>query len=175
MVFAVREGWDVAQVFWLFWVQSVCIGITYLLEVLLSSPSSIRLGILDRFANAVQNIGAAALFLLYYGGFHLVYALTLSQLGLSMSDWVDQPLLLIAIVLFLLSHLASFASRRIRKQSLNDGGIGPIARILPMHLGLVLGALFGGTGMILVMMGIKTLFDLAMEVLSEREKGERAI
>lgn len=160
MSMAVVQEWDVAQVFWVFWCESVAIGVSYLLEGIFGSAPTPSFGVLDRVGRFLENLGSAFVFMLFYGGFHLAYALVLMEWGFAVPTFREEPETVLVIAVLCATPILGYVLRRARVRVREEAGLGPIERIVPMHLGLVLGAAAGGSGMIVVMMFMKAMFEI---------------
>lgn len=170
---ALIQQWDFSMVIWAYWFQSVIIGLFQWKKILdLKTFSTKGFTINHRAvkATAYTKHYTAWFFLFHYGFFHFVYALFLFT-------GVGRPhlrALLPIIAVFLLNHLFSYMKNR-RQDSTQKQNIGkmmsrPYARIVPMHLIIMLGAVFTkGPVALVVFLLLKTASDVAMH-LSEHKK-----
>ncbi len=174
IVLAIIGNWDVLSVLWIYWFQSVIIGI---------------FNVPKMFVVAVRNhgpkgIGIAApislFFIFHYGMFHLVYAIFLGVFtmmrgeiaGLGATTAQTDPYLLgIAVLIFAANHLFSFLYnfRKDKKTSLAQVMFFPYARIFPMHLTIIFGGMFlvlgtGSAFVLVLFIALKTIVDVAMHI-----------
>lgn len=177
---ALWEQWEAAWVLWTYWGQSLIIGVFSFLRILK----------LQRFTTAGLKINrkpvpptpqakrqAAFFFLSHYSVFHVSYAaFLLAQAPLRRGDvWP----LLVCQAAFLANHAFSFRynleADRARTRSLAGVMLLPYARILPMHLTILIG--FGwmqqtgfSTELLLLFLGLKTAADLLAHVAEHAGK-----
>ncbi|MDD1653306.1 MAG: DUF6498-containing protein [Methanomicrobiales archaeon] len=188
IVLALMQGWDFATVFLIYWTQSVIIGFFTVIQILAfpeggawgASPESrMTVGSHSFFTagpvTPLKKLALAGFFTLHYGVFHLVY------LGFILIFWFvlgsdpqALPDLLLASAIFFLNHLYSFLFYRGKEETegltVMDVFSRPYARIIPMHLTIVLGVfamvMFGVSGqdpgriLVLTFLVLKTLADL---------------
>lgn len=169
LFFAVYDGWDFATLVWVFWTQSVIIGIFNVFKIL-DLKNFVTTGFTSNGAQlpATTNTkrGTAIFFALHYGFFHFVYLIFLLVM-LAGSDSVDWRNIFLGVLIFLVNHAVSFLVNResdsARKQNLGNVMFSPYSRIIPMHLTLVFGFLSspGAIGMVIFLV-IKTVVDLFM-------------
>ncbi|WP_456374998.1 DUF6498-containing protein [Thiolapillus sp.] len=168
IVMAVMQDWSLLLVMWVYWCQSVIIGLF----------NFWRMMTLKRFSTKGVSSGDGPVlptqktkremswfFLVHYGLFHAVYLVFLfSGIGGDQPEFFAPGPLLI-ILLFLINHAWSFFYNR-RREAESVPNIGtlmflPYARILPMHLTLVFGGVFiSGKFWLVVFLLLKTLADL---------------
>jgi Family of unknown function (DUF6498) len=183
LVLALALKWPLATLLWPFWLQSVVIGYF----------SRKRMLALRDFTTAGMTMGSrreavpedetglrrvANFFTLHYGFFHLIYAVFLWAMrpALTPLDWAG---MLTSAVGFILAHRHSY-QRNVeedlkQKQSLTKLMLLPYARIIPMHLSLLVGSwliqsrstLLAGFALILFTL-LKTAADLTMHYFEHR-------
>ena len=167
-----------------YWIQSVVIGVTHV----------IRISRLQRFATdgfrmnneAVKEEphvpGQVALFFtLHYGFFHLGYLLFITTPGHSSSAGQFAPPYVYAILaaIFAANHAYSLG-HNIRRDALGKPNIGtlmllPYARIIPMHLTIVVGAAFIGGPVAFFFFGfLKIAADVIMHVVEHHVLGRNS-
>lgn len=174
---ALWQGWDPRYLMLVYWAQSVVIGVSNVFRMLA----------LDRFSTenfrvngrAVEPTPAtkrqtAAFFAMHYGLFHALYLAFLVSEG-------DGPALIdgwfgLCAVLFAANHLYSHRYNVAidRRGTPNIGTLmfTPYLRIVPMHLTLIFGGLFGGFGLVLFV-AMKTLADVAMHLVEHQQLRKR--
>jgi hypothetical protein len=174
--FATIEGWDLGPLLWIYWCQSVIIGIFNFIRILtLNQFSTENFKVNERQPAPTRATlrSTAFFFLVHYGIFHVCYLLFL------MSDLGRRPPQLWPAVLcvgtFFANHLLSFFHnfRRDRARVPNLGTVMffPYARILPMHLTIIFGAFAAyQTGAVILFLALKTVADLIMHSIEHREE-----
>lgn len=183
--FAVQEGWNLSVLMWIYWFQSVTIGIFNFLRILKLEEFSTE-GVLinnkpvDPTASTKRTI--AFFFLFHYGFFHLVYFFFLSAdavlaLFSPSANPKDAYYILLSALLFFANHLLSFIYNRPRdskKQNIGTLMFYPYARVLPMHIIITLAGIFGAL-MLPFFLLLKTCSDAIMHVMERKiRQGEQA-
>jgi hypothetical protein len=166
---AVLQNWDLIAVMRVYWFQSVAIGFTNFLRIRRLREFSTEGFTINGLPVEPTQRGknrTARFFLLHYGGFHLGYFLFLFLQGSSLTDLMYT---LPVALLFVGNHLYSYS--RNRPTDTGRPNIGtlmfyPYARIVPMHLTLVLG--FFISSPLLFFLLLKTLADAIMHVVEHR-------
>lgn len=149
IIFALLEGWDLNNVLWIYWFQSLIIGYFNYKRILkLENFTTENLRMNDQPVSPTENSKKqiANFFLMHYGLFHLGYLLFLmsnfsfsfkgSYLGFS---FIIAILSFVAsIITFYFNHKTSFEFnyQEDLKSKINIGTLMfiPYARIIPMHL-----------------------------------------
>ena len=181
ILLAVTQNWNVLALMWVDWFQSIVIGFFNFLRIRqLKEFSTEGLTINGHPAEPTQERKnyVARFFLLHYGMFHLVYFIFLLVFSLTgMLSSVDENALnsadlkyiLPTALLFLGNHVFSYFYNRPRdtgRQNIGTLMFYPYARIVPMHLTIILGVFLGG-GLLLFLL-LKTLADVVMHVVEHR-------
>lgn len=178
IAFALALKWDIRDVMWIYWGQSIIIGFFAFLRILdLKQFSTEGYRVNDRPVEPTRQTqrSSAWFFLFHYGFFHFVYLVFL--LGLMTPD-SSMPFLGIGLCLlaFLLSHAFSFWHNRQRDRN-RAPKIGcimffPYGRIIPMHFTIILGGWFGpeSTGAPLIFLFLKTLADVIMHMAEHADR-----
>lgn len=148
-----------------YWIQSVIIGLFQFAKILdLKDFSTKNFYINDRAVEPTPETKrtTAFFFLFHYGFFHFVYLIFIA--AEAQGRFLVIPGLFASTTILFLNHLLSFVSNRTadRKRAPNIGQMmfTPYARIIPMHLTIILGATAGFP--ILLFLGLKTLADVVM-------------
>lgn len=171
---AVWQSWDFSTLIWVYWFQSVVIGVFVFIKILkLKNFSTKNFYINHRPVKPTKEtkVFTAFFFLVHYGIFHLAYLMFLSgSVALVGSQFL---MVLFAGAVFFVNHLFSFRRNFEhdvnKKQNIGIVMFRPYARIIPMHLIIVSGAFFAGTGFALVFfLVLKTIADVVMHVLEHR-------
>lgn len=143
---AVVFGWSLLTILWIYWLQSVIIGIFTIPKFFLAKFETGNKG--ANFVVIFFQIFLAVFFTIHYFGFHLGYAMFLLAFSAIASSGAAAAGLLqganiLAVLfsgaVFFINHLYSMRYNYIVKKSnnpleLRDTFTGPYARILPMHL-----------------------------------------
>ncbi|MBU7016349.1 MAG: hypothetical protein HXS44_02475 [Theionarchaea archaeon] len=166
--FALSENWSLLTIMIVYWVQSVIIGIFNFLRIMsLKEFSTENFYINDKQVQPTEKAkrSTAYFFVLHYGFFHLIYGLFLLMNAKDISIFF----VLSGGSIFFVDHLFSFRYNRKRdeKKKRNIGTLMffPYARIIPMHLVIVLyGAFLSGKGPLIVFLGLKTAADAIMHI-----------
>lgn len=164
---AITQNWELGQLLWVYWAQSVIIGIINVIRMLTLKEFSTKGMRMN--GNAVPETTAAKMqvaffFTIHYGFFHAIYAAFLWQrLPLTDIDTLGSIGLAIAISAFVGSHSYSFLhnlSRDFKEQKPNLGTIMfyPYLRIIPMHLTIIFGGMIESLGLMIFMV-LKTFAD----------------
>jgi hypothetical protein len=160
---------------WIYWFQSITIGFFNFIRILqLKEFSTEGFKINGQPALPTQGTktNTAFFFLFHYGFFHLGYLVFLlsgtftGTYGRSINSMELKSILLAALVFFL-NHLFSYFYNRPRdtkKQNIGALMFYPYARILPMHLTIVLGRNYGSDLLPLFLI-LKTFSDILMHIV----------
>ncbi len=173
IAFAVVQGWQLADVIWIYWAQSSIIGFFTVRRILglkqFSSEGFVSNG--KPVPESLQGRRDTAFgFSIIFGGFQLGF-LAFLWIGMRPGSWMTVAGLLLGAVLFYFNHLSSYRRHHEadRSRRPNIGGIVlfPVIRILPMHLTLILAGLLGGfttTLTTVLFLLLKTIADVAMHL-----------
>ncbi|MEL7027840.1 MAG: DUF6498-containing protein, partial [Pseudomonadota bacterium] len=103
---AIADGWTLNDIMWVYWGQSIVIGVMNVARILTTRAPGVQTG---------QRIGTAVFFTVHYGIFHAVYAAFLSSASPPAALLQDGAWMLgAAVVGFLASHLFSFQHNKSR-------------------------------------------------------------
>lgn len=173
---AVAQHWSVTPLMWVYWGQSVVIGIANVIRMLdlreFSTDGFKMNGCAVQPTRAAQR-QTATFFAFHYGFFHLGYAIFLAAGAVGgKAAASDVPWMLVSVVSFACAHGFSLAinqGRDFRQKSPNIGTLMfyPYLRIIPMHLAIILGATVHGLALPLFI-GLKTLADVGMHAIERR-------
>lgn len=184
LVIALVEDWSIAPLLFIYWGQSVVIGGFHIKRILnLDEFTTAGLKMNGRPVEATSQSKRqiAAFFAMHYGFFHLVYFVFVvtginSDGGLDPRAWWA---LVGGAAIFAVNHFFSYLQNR-DLDSQGKPNIGtmlflPYARILPMHLLIVMGAAFGGgsRAVLTIFIVLKTLADAIMHVVEHRALRKR--
>ncbi|MFA6170780.1 MAG: DUF6498-containing protein [Candidatus Margulisiibacteriota bacterium] len=167
---AVKFNWSLIELMWIYWSQSVIIGAINVIKMRRLEKATGR-------SSWFFMGDTSSFFLMHYGFFHLIYLLFLSiftlagETPLSNGAPVQWGWVFITILVFLANHIFSYLYNQERDQSkanLDRLFMFPYARIIPMHLTLILGAAMDvilpgvAHAPILLFLSLKTIADLVM-------------
>ncbi len=189
IVLALVEKWDFVFIVFLFWAQSVIIGIFQFLKILnleKFSTKNFKINGMSVSPSKVVKVFTAFFFLFHYGFFHLGYLIflvvgfiggktegvissnSLATINFSF-DSTTVASLFVAVLFFFLNHLFSFLKNREedKKKVKNIGAVMffPYARIIPMHLMIVFGFFFFNNSFaVVIFLLLKTVADVLMHI-----------
>jgi hypothetical protein len=157
IVLAILGNWDLATVMFIYWAQSIIIGIFTVISLLgadtaalgadLQKPIDERGGsekISTRFVWFYKCM-LAGFFTLHYGLFHWGYYAFIVESGIFGTVNFADPNLWLSCGLFFANHLYSHISYRHKEPKdssyVNEQFFTPYRRIIPMHLTLIFGSI----------------------------------
>jgi len=177
ILLAIIFEWRLFELIWVYWAQSIIIGFynwRRMRSLRNFSTKGLRMNnnSVPETEQGKKNI--TNFFMAHYGLFHLVYFIFLLS-GDSLEISVLQLSgFIISIFLFIYNHHYSYRYN-LELDTKGKPNIGammfiPYARIIPMHVIIILGAQFSGTTMmsVVLFLSLKTLADLAMHVVEHR-------
>lgn len=173
-ILAVTQNWNLLGLMWVYWFQNLVIGFFHFRRILRLREFSTKGFTMNRRPvepTEETKHRVARFFLGHYGGFHFCYFIFLllfSQSGgLSSADLIY---IIPTALLFLGNHIYSYRYNGPRdiigRQNIGTIMMYPYARIVPMHLTLILGFVFS-RGLLLFLL-LKTLADVIMHVVEHR-------
>ena len=176
LIMAVVLDWTLGSLLWPYWLQSLVIGFFARHRILaLQRFSTEGFLVNDRpvLPTPETKRSTANFFALHYGFFHLVYTVFLIAMATPRAQ--DLPFFTVALVGFILSHQRSFREH-VAQDLAGTPNIGtlmflPYARIVPMHLVIVAGAVWAGRASTLALVAfvaLKTVADLTMHTVEHR-------
>ena len=191
IILALAEGWSLATVIFIYWAQSVIIGVFTVATILsldigavtvrttASGPAAVAVP--AKFARYGTWV-LAGFFAFHYGIFHFGYLAFIGAFAFFAGPppWT-QPAVLLTCGVFVANHLYSFLYHRMRDPyapvtagTVKEIFVAPYARIIPMHITIIAGGFatiilgavgFDATPLILVLfLGLKTYVDVRMHV-----------
>lgn len=178
LAMALAGNWNAGTLMWVYWGQSVIIGLFNFLRMLSLRQFSTE-GLTSNgrpvMPTRVEQIVTAFFFLFHYGGFHLVYMVFL--VGLAGKGLVNLEAMGFCLAAFLVNHAFSYRynleSDRRNKRNIGVLMFFPYARILPMHLTIIFGsALPWNRAVLLLFLSLKTAADLIMHVVEHAALNE---
>jgi hypothetical protein len=172
IAWARKEGWPLAIIMWIYWGQSVFIGIFWFFKIL-----TLKEFTTEGFYSDGQQVKTtkkarnetAVFFLIHYGFFHFVYLLILG------GEFKSVPIfqiLLLAGIFFLYQAFSFFYSRKWEAKKKPNIGLMmlfPYARIIPMHLTMCIAlSEWGQKQTLALFLSLKLLADLIMHMVERR-------
>jgi len=173
IVVALVQDWDLNELMWIYWGQSLIIGYFNVQRILGLEKFSTQGFRINNHAVAPTRRTqreTATFFALHYGLFHLVYGVFLVG-DSAPGDSATLVMVLVCTGAFYLNHRYSFRYHRARDRARvpNIGSIMffPYLRIIPMHLTIIFGHALAGQGhfSLLLFLLLKTAADLAMHLV----------
>jgi hypothetical protein len=179
-----------------YWTQSVVIGLFNARRIAaLREFRTAGLKINGRVVEATPSVQRQTwvFFLIHYGFFHFIYLMfmgvfsTMARSGGAFSGFgsptgYSSVWLLVTAVGYLVSegreHAADRAADDANPPNIGNLMFAPYVRIIPMHLTIIVGALIGGWGAVLLFGTLKTMADVAMlkveRQIFEKERAKNA-
>ena len=169
---AVLNQWAIEDVVWVFWFQSVIIGIFQALKMIqLQHFRTDGLTLNGQSVDPTEKTKRSVVlfFLCHYGAFHGGYCLFL-WMQFQHIPWASISGL---IAVFFVNHLFSYISNKRNDYKQYAPNIGhmmffPYIRIIPMHLSFFFVSASGGVGSLMVFLLLKTGADVLMHIVEHR-------
>ena len=173
---ALFEHWPALPVLWVYWGQSVMIGVVNVIRIMCLKEFST-----EGFTSGDKPVpetsqgkrSTAGFFAVHYGFFHLIYALFLSSgmLGGQMSGWMPATVLLNVAIFGAVYGFPLWKTHghdlRSKRPNLGALMFYPYLRILPMHLTIILGSTFPQGALPLFIL-LKTGSDVALHIVERK-------
>jgi hypothetical protein len=174
---AVYQKWNPGTVMWIYWGQSVIIGVFNVVRMwTLQNFTTDGLKVNDHPVDPTTGTKryVAIFFMVHYGFFHLVYAIFLASMAKVSPQ--DVAPILVCVAGFLVNHWFSYdynkESDSTRKINLGTLMFFPYARIIPLHITIITGLMLSKTTWALVLfLSLKTVADLIMHAVEHRAFG----
>lgn len=179
MLFAVAQNWSVTDVMWVYWSQSVIIGLfTYrrIMDLRHFTTKGMKVNNAPVEPTEAAKRETAHFFLVHYGFFHLVYFVFLWTLMTPVSVFSAVGMAACALS-FLINHWFSYKRNKESdmNRTMNLGTIfmTPYLRIIPMHLTIIIGGIFmvseeTSVLALLLFLVLKTFADVIMHIVDHR-------
>jgi hypothetical protein len=168
LLFAVFDNWSIAPILFIFWFESVVIGVFTFFRLLFFDH-----GVDFKVSDLVKNF-TAFFFIFHYGMFHFVYLIFIIAFAFVFSGFSNDGVLFFFNPLFLISLIIIICNKAFSEiynagdyvKSFNQTMIEPYARIIPMHLTLIFGSfvmiIFGSPiFMLILFLILKTGLDIS--------------
>jgi len=176
LAIAWRYGMSLRDLMTVYWIQSLVIGATNAVRLVGIGWQEWRHVPWREWELGENPLGQKTLYALFfvahYGIFHLVYAIGIDGIPGALAS--DDAYLACAAV-FALNHGYSLILN-LRRDAVYRPKAGvvmvlPYARIIPMHLTLILGVHYAGAAAFFFFAGLKILADIAMHLVERRVLG----
>lgn len=174
---AVQEQWNIHEIMWTYWMQSVIIGAinAYRLATLKEfSVDGVKMNGRPMPESPATRRKIAGFFIVHYGIFHLVYmGFLLEDSRHIETSMINTGSIALAVLSFFMAHIYSYRRNHLKDFKERKPNIGqlmgyPYIRIFPMHMIIILGGLLGNTTHLVAFMAMKTIADGTMH-LAERK------
>lgn len=169
---AIVQRWDVSTVLWVYWMQSIIIGFFQFLRILSLkkfSTENFTINNKPTLPTSQTKVFTAFFFAFHYSFFHFIYAIFLFNLFTNKA--LDFTYLFLGGLIFFLNHTFSYVHNKIideqKTQNIGQLMFSPYARIVPMHLIIIFGAILGQSTLIVFLL-LKTLIDLLMHTIKHK-------
>jgi len=183
IVFAIIGNWTIAPVLFVYWFQSVVIGVFIFLR-LLTTDFGANIKFVSKYGAKNLQIVLAFFFMIHYGLFHLGYLVFILIFAFIFQPgytgeifFLLDPLFLISLIVIFINHAFSekYNSGDYLGKSAPEIMFSPYGRIIPMHLTLIFGTflmfLFQNQIIMLVLFLIlKTIFDIKGHIAKHKNK-----
>ena len=183
IISAVFNKWPLGDIIWVYWCQSVIIGIFWFLKMLTLRDFSVEgVQVNDRpvEATADTKVGMSVFFLFHYGFFHFIYFFFLNR---EFKPESIIQMLLLACVFFVYQGFSFFYNYKWQegeKPNIGKLMFFPYARIIPIHLTIIFGGvlrekfgLFDSNPALLLFMLLKTFADVIMHIVENTGFGDK--
>ena len=161
IIIALALHWNIRDVMWVYWAQSVIIGSITIFRILL-----------------MKHVFAAGFFLVHYGMFHLGYFFFLYYFN----DFNEQSTaavpvagIVVCSLIFLVNHIFSswhnWKRDMVRKPDPGRMMLIPYIRVIPMHITIVFGSNYAtSTKTLALFLVLKTIMDVIMHLVEHRPR-----
>jgi hypothetical protein len=178
IILALWQDWNLMMLMSVYWAQSVIIGgFSFWRMRGLKKFSTDGLKMNGSYVKPTDKTrrSVSRFFLMHYGFFHLIYLIFLLPKAVNAASSLGVQVM---VVVFFLNHLYSFFHNRKKDESCvpNIGTLMflPYARIIPMHLTIILGAAIGSAGLVFFLI-LKTVADMIMHVVEHQRCKEKLV
>ena len=168
--FAIVEEWNIMDVMWIYWAQSLMIGFFNFLHILDLKDFSTEGYDKARILGKMSMKGQMALFFFFHWGLlHIIFLAFLLYIWRVFPS-LSPPMLALCIIVFLTTHAAAYWMNRHRdvnrKPNIGDVVFHPYARVLPMWVILAPGIYYaeGSLTTLVLFLALKTVADMIMHV-----------
>lgn len=158
IVLAVINNWDFSKIIWVYWMQSVFIGLITFFKIFSIKSLDIRNIQNQKIDSFLANIFLSLFFLAHYGFFHYIYRVFLIE-EIGFPGW---EFIITNSALFFVNHLFSFIYNKNNYQDKVDIAeifYKPYTRTIPLHLTIIL---CGLVNMVFIPLGISFLNSILL-------------
>ncbi len=174
LILALWQHWSLPSLLWTYWFQSVIIGIFQYKKIMNLkefSTEGFTANGQQVLANEQGKKKTAHFFAIHYGFFHFVYMVFLFPLVLKV-EWLS---VIPGAIAFFLNHRQSYHVHQGEPKGRPNIGtmmFFPYARILPMHIIIIVGGIFASQSVVALVMFmlLKTGGDVVMHIIEHRSK-----
>jgi putative flippase GtrA len=173
IIIAVVQRWSLSELIWIYWGQSLIIGYFHRQRILALKEfctNGFSMNGKPMEATPENQRKSADFFILHYGAFHLFFLVFMLIFHRSIAP-ADLIGIVIGIIVFGFNHRYSF-QQNLEKDSSRKPKIEilmffPYARIVPMHIIIIIGTLFLEqiSGVLLFFLLLKTGSDIVMHMV----------
>lgn len=174
---AMIQDWSIHEILWVYWGQSVIIGIINVIRMLSLKEFSTK-NFKSNGSRPPENESTkkstAAFFALHYGFFHFGYFMFLQEAQPLENMNFDQLIFLLVLVFgFLGTHGFSYTYNldkdfKHKKPNIGTLFFHPYIRIIPMHLIIIIGTQMNSSAALILFMVLKTIADTGMHVIEHK-------
>lgn len=174
IVFAVVQKWNIGDVLWIYWAQSLIIGCFHFLRILDQKQFSTEGWGLPLTSTRKTQWGVACFFLFHYGIFIIAFFVFLRYMWIVLPS-MSALALALCIIAFLGTHGFSYWESRQEvvaiKPNIWSLMFHPYARVVPMWLTLTIGIQYAKdySMTLILFLGLKTVADVFMQVLETED------
>lgn len=182
MALALLQGWGIMPLLYVFWGQSVLIGLFNAYDIFTLkefSTENFKMNNREVAPTAGTKRSVGIFFLIHYGFFHLMYFIFIPVVGvLQGKDWGENfdvadfkfsaLMVLLNILLFFFTYLHDFRFKRRHFRIVPNIGtlmFYPYMRIIPMHLTIILTFWIGNRNTLLLFLCLKMAADVGMYLI----------
>ena len=173
IIIALKQNWNILYLIWIYWFQSVTIGLF----------NFFKLKLLAKQDKVQSTFSLHWFFALHYGLFHFVYLVFILVFTIFKEEFFpnliqftlkDFGWMFILSLAFFINHLFSYFYNKeeILSKDINQVMLFPYARIVPMHLTLIL-AFFLGSSSLLLFLILKTVMDIIMHGIEHKKRDNK--
>ena len=173
IIFAVVQKWDIRDVLWIYWAQSLIIGIFNFFHILVLKNFSEEGYDFRLHVKMSMKSRMALFFIIHYGLCHLIFLVFLICVW-QIIPHMSAIFFALGIIAFLVTHGFEYWQNRSRDidriPNIGDITFYPYARIIPMWLTLTLGIYYGQGSLntLVLFLVLKTIADVIMHMVDHR-------
>lgn len=180
-------AWRPFEALFLYWCQSIIIGLFAIVRMILSTLMKKSHGPFGKLGSSAGLLFMVPFFIFHFGGFCLVHLLFILAIGVGFNEGSSfstdlifstlfRPEFILAIGAFLLVHAFSLFVNRseLAESSIDQEMMRPYGRVFVMHLSLIFGVfltifLGNSIGVLIVFMALKSVLDVQTHVVEHQK------